>query len=187
MNLRWKRIRELFGYAGTLLKTEGPVTLLRRGAGFAKRRLFGKRARYLPVGRALKAQRAENTTQLPVISILTPLYNTPKNYLRQFLDSAQSQTCGRWELCLADASDDAHAEVGRIVQARAAQDPRIHWQKIKNEGIAANTNAAARMATGDYLALADHDDVSGAPCNLYDGENDCSRQCARFCTGLFIQ
>lgn len=166
MNLRWKRIRELFGYAGTLLKTEGPVTLLRRGAGFAKRRLFGKRARYLPVGRALKAQRAENTTQLPVISILTPLYNTPKNYLRQFLDSAQSQTCGRWELCLADASDDAHAEVGRIVQARAAQDPRIHWQKIKNEGIAANTNAAARMATGDYLALADHDDVL-APHAIY--------------------
>ncbi len=60
---------------------------------------------------------------------------------------------------LVDASDDAHADVGRAVQARAAQDSRIVYAKIKNAGIAANTNEAAKLATGDYLALADHDDM----------------------------
>src|SRR5699024_4192895 len=42
---------------------------------------------------------------------------------------------------------------------RAAQDRRTLDRKIGNGGIAANTNAAAALATGDYLALADHDDM----------------------------
>ncbi len=52
---------------------------------------------------------------LPTISILTPLYNTPENYLREFLDSFVNQTAPNGQLCLADASDDAHPEVERVV------------------------------------------------------------------------
>ena len=161
MSLQTKRIKELFGYAGALLKDQGPVTMLRRGAGFFKRRFFGRRARYLPAKKVLAAQRAEDgaSKDLPVISILTPLYNTPEGYLKDFLDSVQGQTASNWQLCLADASDAAHAAVGEAVKARAAADPRIVYQKIENKGIAANTNAAAGLATGAYLALADHDDM----------------------------
>ena len=42
--------------------------------------------------------------------------------------------------------------------AAAARDPRIRYEKIDNTGIAANTNRAAALADGEYLALADHDD-----------------------------
>ena len=52
MNLRLKRARELAGYAVQLTKDEGLPTMLKRGAGFVKRRCFGKKARYLPAKKA---------------------------------------------------------------------------------------------------------------------------------------
>ena len=162
MSQQTKRIQELFGYARTLTKEQGVGVMVTRAAGFFKRRFFGKRARYLPAKKTLEAQRAEaaqHAKEWPTISILTPLYNTPPRFLQQFLDSVQGQTAPSWQLVLVDASDDAHGEVGRTVQERAARDSRIVYRKIENQGIAANTNAAAALATGEYLALADHDDM----------------------------
>ena len=172
MNLRLKRARELAGYAVQLTKDEGLPTMLKRGAGFVKRRCFGKRARYLPAKKVLEAQRAEmagktaDTCGLPTISILTPLYNTPEKYLREFLDSFVGQTAPNGQLCLADASDAQHGDVQRIVEEYQAKNQRIVYKKIENKGIAANTNAAAQLATGEYLALADHDDIL-APHAMY--------------------
>ena len=172
MNVRLKRAKELAGYAVQLTKDEGLGTMLARGAGFVKRRCFGKKARYLPTKKVLEAQRAELAGQtadscgLPTISILTPLYNTPEPYLREFLDSFVDQTAPNGQLCLADASDGEHDAVKRIVEEYQAKNQRIVYKKIENKGIAANTNAAASLATGDYLALADHDDIL-APHAMY--------------------
>lgn len=179
MKLKLKRIRELFGYAFDLLKSEGLFAMVRRALGFFRRRLFGKRARYLPKKKVLQAQRAdladrwENGAALPLVSICVPLYNTPEPFLRQFLASVFDQTSTRWELCLADASDEDHAYVGEIVKQRAAfaekiapAASRVKYVKVENKGISANTNAAADLATGEYLALADHDDIL-APHAIY--------------------
>ena len=172
MNVRLKRARELAGYAVQLTKDEGLGTMLVRGAGFVRRRCFGKKARYLPAKKVLEAQRAElagktaDTCGLPTISILTPLYNTPERYLREFLDSFLGQTAPNGELCLADASDAEHVGVQRVVEEYQAKNQRIVYKKIENRGIAANTNAAAALASGEYLALADHDDIL-APHALY--------------------
>ena len=165
MNQQLKRARELGRYAVQLAREEGLSTMARRGAGFFKRRFLGKKARYLPAKNYLAAQRAEyagktaDSCGLPKISILTPLYNTPPAYLRAFLDSFLNQTAPNGQLCLADASDAAHPEVGRIVEEYRAKNQQIVYKKIENKGIAANTNAAAALAEGEYLALADHDDV----------------------------
>ena len=154
MNLRLKRARELAGYAVQLTKDEGLPTMLKRGAGFVKRRCFGKKARYLPAKKVLEAQRAEMAGKtaadcgLPTISILTPLYNTPEKYLREFLDSFVNQTAPNGQLCLADASDAQHGDVQRIVEEYQAKNQRIVYKKIENKGIAANTNAAAQLAAG---------------------------------------
>lgn len=167
MNQQAKRIKELFGYARTLTKEQGIGTMCVRAVGFFKRRFFGKRARYWPSNMALEAQRSDPAAEtLPIISILTPLYNTPQNFLTEFLDSVENQTAHNWQLCLADASDDAHTYVGELVQKHVAANPRIRYVKIENKGIAANTNAAARLAQGEYLALADHDDIL-APHAIY--------------------
>lgn len=172
MNVKLKRIRELAGYAVQLTRDQGFGTMLVRGCGFVKRRCFGKRARYLPAKKVLEAQRAEYAGRtaedcgLPQISILTPLYNTPEKYLREFLDSFLAQTAPNGELVLADASDADHPEVERVVQEYQSKNQRIVYQKIENRGIAANTNAAAALAQGEYLALADHDDIL-APHAMY--------------------
>ena len=93
-------------------------------------------------------------------SILVPLYNTPEKFLREMIDSVQAQTYGKWELCLADGSDDAHLEVGRICQEYMQNDSRIKYKKIeKNLGISGNTNVCFGMATGEYIGLFDHDDL----------------------------
>lgn len=92
-------------------------------------------------------------------SILVPLYNTPERFLREMIESVQYQTYAKWELCLADGSDDNHPEVGEICKQYASDDNRIKYKKLdENKGISGNTNACIDMATGNYIALFDHDD-----------------------------
>ncbi len=92
-------------------------------------------------------------------SILVPLYNTPIPYLDEMIDSCIQQTYRNWELCLADGSDKDHKEVGEFCHVIQGKDSRIKYQKIENQGIAANTNICFEMATGEYVALFDHDDI----------------------------
>ena len=112
----------------------------------------------------------EETTVFPkdvTFSILVPLYNTPERFLREMIESVTAQTYGKWELCLADGSDDAHDFVGRICQEYRQKDSRIKYQKlVENEGISGNTNECYKMATGNYIALFDHDDLLH-PCVLF--------------------
>ncbi len=94
------------------------------------------------------------------ISILVPLYNTPMNFLEEMIGSVLDQTCGNWELCLADGSDKDHAYVEEYCKKIAAKDSRVIYQKLlKNEKISGNTNQCLKLATGDYIGLFDHDDI----------------------------
>lgn len=111
---------------------------------------------------AQEAERQRNTVfdRDVTFSILVPLYNTPEKFLRQAIESVISQTYPKWQLCLADGSDEAHATVGKICQEYADKDDRITYQKLSgNKGISGNTNACLAMARGNYIALFDHDDV----------------------------
>ncbi len=93
-------------------------------------------------------------------SILVPLYNTPEKYLKTLIDSLHNQTYSNWELCFADGSDEAHADVCELCARAAKEDPRIIYQKLgKNLGISENTNHCIEMSHGEYLGLLDHDDV----------------------------
>lgn len=95
------------------------------------------------------------------ISILVPLWNTPKDFLVEMLDSVMNQTYENWELCLADGSDAEHNYVGEICKEYQARSKgRIVYQKLqKNEGIAGNTNQCYKLATGEFIGLFDHDDI----------------------------
>lgn len=104
-------------------------------------------------------------------SILMPLYNTPEKFLRQAIESVIDQTYENWELCLADGSDEEHAYVEQVCREYMDKDKqylrprsslycRILYKKLeKNEGISGNTNACLSLASGNYIALFDHDDV----------------------------
>ncbi len=93
-------------------------------------------------------------------SILVPLYNTPMDFLEQMIESVRKQTYSKWELCLVDGSDDEHSYVKEYCLGISKKDARIKYSQLaENRGISENTNECLKMATGNYIALFDHDDV----------------------------
>lgn len=101
---------------------------------------------------------AENFADRPLFSVVIPLYNTPKPFLKEIVDSVLQQTYPDVELCLADGSSDL--SVREFLKKHYAADKRLRYRKLKeNRGISENTNEALRMAKGDFIVFADHDDV----------------------------
>lgn len=104
----------------------------------------------------------------PKFSIVIPLYQTGKKYLREMIDSVLCQTYPNFELCLADGSGKDYNELISLLDEYCKKDQRVRYEKLSdNYGISDNTNAAIKMATGDYIVLADHDDLL-APNALYE-------------------
>ncbi len=93
----------------------------------------------------------------PVISIIMPAFNTPKKSLIQTLTSVKIQSYSKWELCIADGGNQ---RVEDIVKEVFSDDSRIKYKALnENKGISGNSNAGIEMASGEYIALLDHDDI----------------------------
>ncbi len=114
-----------------------------------------------PTEEEAKTQRETKFARMVKISVLVPLWNTPKDFLCEMIESVMNQTYTNWELCLADGSDAEHAYVGEICKEyQAKSEGRIVYQKLtKNEGISGNTNQCYKLATGEFIGLFDHDDL----------------------------
>lgn len=108
-----------------------------------------------PSKEQIKKQRNTKFAIEPKISILVPMYNTPENFFDELVKSLQNQTYSNWELCLADGSPKPINYINKYLN-----DNRIKYHIIgKNKGISGNTNEALKLATGNYIALLDHDDL----------------------------
>jgi len=105
------------------------------------------------------AQESARFARQPIVSFITPVYNTPERYLRAMIDSVLRQAYPRWELCIADDASTA-PDVRRVLEEYRAKDARIKvaWRE-RNGHISAASNTALELAAGDYVALLDHDDV----------------------------
>ncbi len=94
----------------------------------------------------------------PLISVLMPTYNPPIAFLEAAIRSVQSQLYPHWELCIADDASTNPA-VSELLSRYAAADARIKVIYRKENGhISAASNSALGLATGDFVALLDHDD-----------------------------
>jgi glycosyltransferase involved in cell wall biosynthesis len=95
----------------------------------------------------------------PLISVVMPTYNTRSEWLVAAIESIRKQLYTNWELCIADdASSDAH--VRAILERYAAQDARIKLVFRKEHGhISAASNSALTLASGEFIAFLDHDDL----------------------------
>ena len=85
-------------------------------------------------------------------------YNTDREYLIKAIESVINQTYQNWELCIAD---DASTEtyVKEILKYYKEKDERIKViYRTENGNISKASNSALSLATGDYIALLDHDD-----------------------------
>jgi O-antigen biosynthesis protein len=95
----------------------------------------------------------------PLISILTPVYNTDPDELKAAVQSVLDQSYDNWELCLADDAS-SRPEVRQILDRFAAQDERIKvLYRPERGGISRACNSAWEIANGEYLCFLDHDDT----------------------------
>ncbi|WP_417223681.1 glycosyltransferase [Amphritea sp.] len=103
---------------------------------------------------------------LPLISILMPTYNTDIKFLKDCINSVRNQSYQNWQLCIADdASTDQTLQT--VLDDYAEGDSRISvFYRDVNGHISAASNSALMLASGEYVALLDHDDCL-APDALY--------------------
>lgn len=109
----------------------------------------------------------------PRISVLVPVYNVLDKHLVPCIESVIAQTYDNWELCLVD--DCSTMESVRNVLHRYDKDYKddgsgkaapgdildkikVHY-RTENGHISAATNDALDMATGEYIAFLDCDDL----------------------------
>lgn len=103
----------------------------------------------------------------PLISIIMPVYNTPKELLQEAIESVLAQVYRHWELCIADDTSPK-PYIKEVLANYAAKDERIKVVfRTKNGHISASSNSALEVATGEFIALLDHDDIL-APEALYE-------------------
>ena len=104
-------------------------------------------------------QRNIHLPNMPLFSVIVPLYKTPINLFEEMLGSLKSQTYGNWECILVNSTPE-DAELSAHVSKAAKDDSRIRVVTLeKNLGISLNTNAGTAVAKGDYICFFDHDDT----------------------------
>jgi GT2 family glycosyltransferase len=99
----------------------------------------------------------------PRFSILLPIYESDPRWLKRAIESVRQQFYSDWELCIAD--DASTKQAGRkIVQRYTRADGRIKFMRRETRGgIAATSNDALSLATGEFITLLDHDDTIARP------------------------
>lgn len=134
---------------------------------------------YFPDSDKLNEYRKESQqfTYKPRISVILPVYNPPVAYLKKAIDSVIAQVYENWELCIADdCSTDP--EVRPLLESYQKNDERIKVVfRSENGHISATSNSALEIATGEYVALLDHDDELSADAlfqnvKLLNGDRD---------------
>jgi glycosyltransferase involved in cell wall biosynthesis len=92
----------------------------------------------------------------PLVTILMPVYNAER-FLREAVDSILNQTLNNFEfLIIDDGSSDSSLEI-----IRSYSDPRIRLiQNEKNIGISTTLNKGINLASADFIARMDADDIS---------------------------
>jgi glycosyltransferase involved in cell wall biosynthesis len=95
----------------------------------------------------------------PLVSILTPVFDTPVSWLGEAVDSVLTQVYENWELVLIDDGSTAIDLLGALPGV-AARDRRIRLVRLEShQGISAALNKGLDVAEGQWLTFLDHDDV----------------------------
>lgn len=94
----------------------------------------------------------------PLVSVLTPVYDTAPDVLAECLASVERQTYPNWEHVLVD--DGSPTDVAwRVLCEAAARDGRFRPVRSEiNSGIVGASNRALAESNGSIVVLLDHDD-----------------------------
>lgn len=93
---------------------------------------------------------------LPLISVIIPVYNTPKTIERCLL-SVWAQTYSQLEIILVD---DGSTDIsGDICDRLSSRDPRTRVLHQSNQGLSGARNAGLALCQGKYVTFVDADDT----------------------------
>lgn len=121
-------------------------------------------------------EQLEEFTLRPRISLIVPVYNVPPAWLDRCIRSVEEQYYEHWELCLYDDASSAKETIACLKAWEGKGDPRIKIRcGKKNLHISGASNEALHMATGEFIALLDHDDEL-APDALFEAVKMINRQ-----------
>ena len=102
---------------------------------------------------------AKSFRYTPLITVITPVFNTPVGWLQAAVDSVLGQLYENFELVLIDdCSTDP--DTLKLLPELAARDPRIRLTRLPSTGgISAASNAGLAIARGEWIGFFDHDDL----------------------------
>lgn len=151
---------------GQVLREEGVIALLRRirarlaqqgDATTSYKRWIQQHERSMDADTS--AHQLALLKNKPIISVIMPVYDPPIQWLHEAVESVRGQHYSHWELCIADDASP-NPEVARLLRHYADQDERIKVMvRERNGHISVASNTALDLASGDYVALLDHDDL----------------------------
>ena len=103
-------------------------------------------------------RRAKRFSYRPKISIIMPVYNAERGWLRSAIASVEGQVYDNWELCMVD-DGSTRKQTLEVLREHESATPRIKVKYLKrNAGIAIASNEGLAMATGEFVGFLDHDD-----------------------------
>src|SRR2546423_5554688 len=95
----------------------------------------------------------------PLISIITPVFNTPGAWLKEAIDSVLAQAYENWELILVDDAS-TNRKTLEVLHWQSSRDARIRLIRLEqNGGISVASNRGLAEAQGEWIGLLDHDDL----------------------------
>ena len=98
-----------------------------------------------------------SSEQQPLISIVMPVHNTPRPWLRDAVDSVRSQSYRNWELVIVN---DGSTLLETREYLDKLDEPRVSILNLtSSSGISGATNFGIEASRGDIVALMDHDDM----------------------------
>jgi GT2 family glycosyltransferase len=103
-------------------------------------------------------RRVEQLSVRPLMSIITPLYNTPEVFLKACVGSVRDQPYQNWELILIDDASP-NPRTHELARKFAQTDKRIRLiEREKNGNISRASNDGLAAASGEFIMMLDHDD-----------------------------
>ncbi len=140
-----------------------PLGKLKR---FIKKKLYERK-----IGKQYKAWLAQATETTPgsvtfptTISIVIPVYNPPRDFLEQCVNSVLKQTATNWQLIISNDGSTNQDIIDYLTELGETNNPQITILNNTNGGISAAINVGFDKATGEYFGMLDHDDTLDVRC-----------------------
>jgi len=117
-----------------------------------------KNNRITPLKKIALKKEIEKLEYKPLISIVMPVYNVDVKWIKEAVKSIEDQIYTNWELCIADDASTNPKLVKYLKSLEKNKKIKVVFRK-ENGHISEASNSALKLATGEFVALMDNDDV----------------------------